>query len=148
MKEKYSKIRNMLGNDYHLCIELNEKGNVEWSLYRNYIDSRVYFSKDNKAILTSETNTYEELYEYARKHRKYNLTKILGITIMSASCVLLILSIVNIFINNSCLRGFLFGANSILIIVSIVNLNVFNKNSNVEFLELKENMGRLDNENI
>ncbi len=147
-KYDFLKIRKMLRNDYHLCVEHKEDGKIGWSLYRNYIDSRVYFSKDNKAILTSKTNTYEELYKYAKEHRKYDLDRMLGITMIIVSCILVILSIVNIFIGNICLRGFLFGANTIIIAVSIISFNVFNKNSNVEFLELKENLERLENENI
>lgn len=146
MEKKYSKVRNLLSNDYHLCMEFKDN-NIEWKLFKKYDDPKIYFSKDNRPIMTSETNTYEELLEYAKKHRKYNLEIVLSVQFMISSSFLLIISIINIFIKNTGIRYFLWGANFItlltLLTITIISKKNFNVISN-EYLEwLKDK-----NENI
>ena len=67
--KKEIKIKKLLGDRFHLCIEYNPNcWSFEWYLYRNYKDPMVYFSQDNELIMSSKTNTEDELYEYAKKH--------------------------------------------------------------------------------
>lgn len=146
MEKDYSKVRKLLGDNYHLKMEYKDK-KVSWVLFRKYDDPKIYFSKDNRPIMTSETNTYEELLEYAKKHRKYNLERILSVQFMVSSSLLLIISIINIFINNIGIRYFLLGANFItlltLLTISIISRRNFNVISNKYLEWLKDK-----NENI
>lgn len=73
-------IRRLLGSNYHLSISYSYNCNKEevtsWRLYRVYDDSCVYFSKDNKVIMSSENNTEEELLDFAKTHHKYDCSMI------------------------------------------------------------------------
>lgn len=145
MEKDYSKVRKLLGDNYHLKMEYKDK-KVSWLLFRKYDDPKIYFSKDNRPIMTSETNTYKELLEYAKKHKKYNLGRILLVQFMVVNSFLLILSIINIFIKNIGIRYFLLGANFItlltLLTITIINKKNFNVivNEHNEYLEwLKDN---------
>lgn len=57
--------RRELGKDYHMCIELYDYTMPEWTLYIKYEDPDMYFSPENKAILSSKKgNTIEELVKF------------------------------------------------------------------------------------
>lgn len=137
IKKDYNKIRKLLENEYHLCVTYKDKKS-EWKLFKKYDNPNIYFSKDNKVIMTSKTNTYEKLLKYAKDHRKYNLTKILSIQFMISSLCLLVLSILNIFISDVGIRNFLFGANFITLI-SLTTISIVNRrNFNVEAMNYQE----------
>lgn len=70
MLKKEKKIRKLLDyKKYHLCTS----SNGEWSLFRKYEDWDLYMSKENKAIMTNETHTEEDLLKFVKKHRKYDM---------------------------------------------------------------------------
>lgn len=62
---------------YYLHIADGSK--VTWSLYRKYIDLDVFLSEDNKAIMTSETNTIEELEKYLKEHCEKEMLDVISI---------------------------------------------------------------------
>ena len=140
--EKISEIRALLGNDYHLSVKYSifESKIQEWKLYRNYNDTKVYFSPDNKLIMSNETNTIDDLYNFAKKHHKIDehlyMSKF-NIIIAFICMGLVILNIV--FFNNDVLRGFIFGIDFMIIISSLLSHNIWNKNLKVNMLELQEN---------
>lgn len=134
------KARKLLGNRFHLCTSYDENFEIkEWHLYRNYDDSKVYFSSDNEEIMSNETNTLEELYEFAKKHHQIDEHFTIGKMNIFIAWLLMILTIINIiFIKNETLRGFIYGGDFMIILYSIVAHRIYIKNSDVRMLELKE----------
>ncbi len=139
------KIRRLLGNDYHLCSLIREPGKVErWSLYRYYEDHNIYFSELNKPIMTSETNTAEELYKYAKKHYKWNLATILSKANFIIGLIALIVLIINIFvIKNDTLRRVVLTVNLCSIFTSTIILIVDSHNINVSVDEHIESIKKI-----
>lgn len=139
--KREQEIRKLLGNDYHLSIETDGKELKRWILFKKYKDTDVYFSKDNKPIMSSEENTEEELYEFAKKHHRLDYREVEGrVIIISLICVF-ILSIINIFIDGV-LSEFIFISDFWLLIWMFVNHRIFNNNWEVDMLEVKENIYR------
>ena len=136
------KIRGMLGDKYHLCS--NDDG--EWVLYRYYQDPEVYFSKDNKAIMSYKTNTEEDLYEYLKAHREWNLDLIMTNTISVILFVIWIIAIINIFKHSDTVGliiaiGFLPN-----IIISLVMSIVRRHNIKVRYRDLMYDVEKVRNE--
>ena len=134
-------IRKLLGKEYHLSIETDGQELKRWILFRKYKDADVYFSKDNKPIMSSEKNTEKELYEFAKQHHRLDYVEIGDRVIrMSLICVL-ILSIINIFMDGI-LTEFVLISDFWLLIWMFVNHRIFNNNWKVDMLELHENYQR------
>jgi hypothetical protein len=110
MNKKIRKIRRLLGNDYHLSETLDmEKGN-SWVLYSTCNNNPIYyFSKYNKPIMTSEKNTLDELYTFAKKHHKLN-DYLVSFVLSIYAWFVFILSILNIFICSKWVNGFVLGS--------------------------------------
>ena len=139
--KKEQEIRKLLGKDYHLSIETDGKELKRWILFKKYKDTDVYFSKDNKPIMSSEENTEEELYEFAKKHHRLDYRKVEDrVIIISLICVF-ILSIINIFIDGVLLE-FVLISDFWLLIWMFVNHKIFINNWEVDMLELHENFQR------
>lgn len=131
-------IRKLLGKDYHLSIVTDGKELKQWILFKKYKDTDVYFSKDNKSIMSSEENTEEELYEFAKKHHRLDYREVEArVRIISLICVF-ILSIINIFIDGVLLE-FVLISDFWLLIWMFVNNKIFINNWKVDMLELHEN---------
>lgn len=63
--------RRELGKDYHMCIELVDYSNPEWTLFKRFDDPDMYFSPDNTPILSSKNyDTIEDLVKFTLEHRK------------------------------------------------------------------------------
>lgn len=148
MDSKERKIRKLLGNGYHLHISYeNDLDNPEWILYREYADSKVYFSKDNEAIMSSKTNTIADLYEYAKKHHQMDEHSIMNKLNTIIAWIVMVISIVNfIALNNKILVGFILGIDTMLILYTILSHIIWSKNWNVRMLELKENLLKISKE--
>lgn len=140
--KKINKIRSLLGNDYHLSVTYSifESKIHEWQLYKNYNDARVYFSPDNKLIMSNETNTIDDLYNFAKKHHKIDEHLYMRIFNIIIAWLCLLLMILNtVFFENDIIRGFTFGIEFMIIVSSLVSHNIWNKNLKVNMLELQEN---------
>lgn len=147
MSEKESKIRKFLGNEYHLCSHYEGLNLEKWYLFKNYKNPKIYFSDINKPIMTSENNTIDDLYEFAKKHHKIDVTKsilMVNTIICFVSMIVLVLNI--IFFNNDFIRYFILGIDIAIIIIDIVIYKASNHNFDVDMLEYKE-MLRDINEN-
>lgn len=139
----FGEIRKLLGRQFHLCISYDNLINPKWSLYRNYIDSKVYFSEDNEVIMSSETNTIDELYEYAKKHNRIDEHFFIGKMFVIIASILFISMIINeAFFHNEMLTGFILGGDIMIICYSSISHIIWNNNYKVEMLELKENYDR------
>lgn len=137
MLKEETKIRYLLGVDYHLCTS----NTGEWALYRNYKDEKLYFANENEPIMNSKENTEKELLKFAKKHRKYNIgLKMSELRVIIAICTVAV-CITNFFINSTTIRGAVFGINTVLIIECIVQAVYLEHNSKVEAEQLEEQFG-------
>lgn len=67
-KNKRSNLYNILDfNYFHICVEHKEKNEVKWEVYYKNLPSKVYFSKENKPLLTSKRNTISDIYKLKQK---------------------------------------------------------------------------------
>ncbi len=142
-------IRKLLGDRFHLMIEYTENWETEqWVLFKKYENcDPIYWSKDNKAILSSDKNTVDELYQFAQAHHKIDYFKTNNIVRTILIIVIFLISIINIFLENEPI--------SILVLVSdlwyfiwlIVDWIILGKNYKVDFLEARENIKRGRNNN-
>lgn len=133
-----TKIRKLLGTDYHLSVSYNDDDTVKWLLFRNYHNPKVYFSKDNEAIMTSDDHTEEDLLEYAKQHHNIDIYKVMHIVRLAILTVMIILSILNIFLHNNEIRAVILSVDAVLMIELFVSNLVFNHNWNVSMRELDE----------
>ena len=147
MIDRLTKIKKILGENYHLCIKYNPiYEQVEWVLFKKYIDLNIYYSKDNKAIMSSEKNTINELYEYAKSHHKINEHWAFRKIWIYLSIMTNIIFIINIvFIHNHILSGIILGFYVNLFLNNIIGSYIFNKNLKVEMLEHRENFKKITN---
>lgn len=147
-KPKEKEIRKLLGNRYHLGVTYDGKITT-WSLFKKYENGDlIYYSNDNKAIMTSETHTVEELYEFAKKHHKIDEHFFMSRLNITIACINIILIIINIiFLKSDIIRGIIFGVDIIIVIDCMVAHIIWNKNWNVGMLELEENIKRLRDKN-
>lgn len=134
------KIRELLGNDYHLNVAYDENLEIkEWHLHRKYNDANVYFSDDNKEIMSSENYTLEDLYGFAKKHHKIAIVPTYNKIIIFVILGLFILSLINAILwKNSMLSYFIIGFDIAIIFVDILLFILDDKNFNVDMLELHE----------
>ena len=136
------KIRGMLGDKYHLCS--NNDG--EWVLYRYYQDPDIYFSKDNKAIMSYKTHSEEDLYEYLKAHREWNLDLIMTKTISAMLLVVWVMAIFNIFKHSDILKLIIISCFLPNIIISLMMSIVRCHNIKVRYRDLMYNVKRVTNE--
>lgn len=136
--KKELKIRRLLGNNYHLCVELKEDGTCKWELYRRYSDKDLYFSKFNKAIMTSEDSTEKDLLKFAKKNREYDYSKIEGCVDFTISLITFILSIINLFLRNHTMAIIILSTGIHVLIKSFIRIHVYEKNFDNKMKRSKE----------
>lgn len=138
-------IRKLLGNRFHLSTEYGGE-NCEltnWKLFRRYENSDpIYWSEDNKAIMRAEENTLEDLYNFAKAHRKYDLERIMTRMNLCAFIILLIMSVANVFIQSKIISTIILTSDIILLSWLGVACFVSNRNFKVDCLEMNENWKR------
>ena len=135
------KIRKLLGNRFHLCIKYNENLEIdEWHLFRNYDDSKIYFSEDNNEIMSNETNTIEDLMEFAKKHHKIDEHKVIQELIIVIAYFTVIFAILNCFLwKNVIISTTIMAIDLTIILISVVGAIIWDKNWKVDMMELDEN---------
>lgn len=127
------KIRKMLGNNYHLYVSDNGES-ISWKLYRKYSDWELYMSNDNPSIMTSENNTEEELYKFAKEHYVWNELRTINSLITIMLSINLVVCWLNIFIFKELIISYLTCCTSIiLLIISVVLFVINNHNCKVEW---------------
>jgi len=142
------KIRNLLGNRYHLSVEYNgincEK--IHWVLFKKYDNcDPIYWSSDNKPIMNSDDNTEEELYEFAKKHKKIDVENINRQIRTILIYLILLLSLINVFfINSKIITIIVLTSDAIFLLLMIIDFIIFNKNYKVDMLEITENIKRFE----
>lgn len=139
--KREKEIRRLLGNDYHLSIEMKDGEVMQWVLFKNYLDSGVYFSEDNKAIIRSGENTEEELYEFAKTHSRKDYNKIGDKVIRFSLVIVCIISVINLLLDGI-FTQFVLTSDLWLLVWMYTNCKVFNNNWKVDMLELEESFNR------
>lgn len=142
--EKEKKIREWLGDRYHLCIEHLGKGKYDWYLYKKYENcDPVMFSKANQPIMTSKNNTEEQLYNFAKAHHKISYEKSNRDFRTFMIYGILALSIINIiFFRLPELSWAIFGADIVFLGWITMDWIIAEKNHKVNILEIIENSKR------
>lgn len=148
MLNKQGEIRKLLGDRYHLHVSW-EEDKIEWTLYKKYENGdNIYYSADNKAIMTSETHTEKELYQFAKSHHKIDLHNSNRKLRLMIFVIVFILCFINFFVkDNFIIDTIIFTADTILLIWMTHEHLIWNKNWKVDMLELKENFKRLRDKN-
>lgn len=135
-------IRRLLGEDYHLSETIGgdyfNDVPTEWHLYKKYADLDVYYSDDNKEIMSSKTHTMEDLYKFAKTHHKIDGVSVSKCILSVCLLINCILAWVNVVINSPVIR--------VIVIVNAIELLAFycflsycwGQNMDVKFLEIKE----------
>lgn len=144
MKKDMFKIERMLGENYHLCEECKwneDKLEETWKLFAKYSG---WIDDGSKPIMTSETHTYEDLYNFAKEHNVWNCDLVIGKVSMVIMTIILIIAVLNCFWNNAELRGFILGVNIFGIAISISRLVISNHNWKISKLKFKERMKRYE----
>ena len=136
--EKEFKIRRLLGDDFHLNVELKENGETNWSLYRYYEDKSLYYDRNNKPIMTSEDSTEKDLLKFARKNHIYDFEGLHTKKGLYISIALLVLCIINVFIKSKFLYGMFYGTTIYLWIDLILNWVVGDHNFKINMNLLKD----------
>ena len=131
MKNEF-KIRRLLGDDFHLNVELEENGETKWCLYRHYEDKELYYDKNNRPIMTSADSTEKDLLKYARKNHKYNENLVYGLKDVYMAFAIMILVIIRVFdFNNDILYGAQIGSTIYLWVDLIHNHIIVSRNQKV-----------------
>lgn len=143
MKFEY-KIRKMLGDRYHLSVEpdLNFKFKY-WSLHRRYENcDNIYWSKDNKPIMTSDNYTIVDLYNFAKEHHKIDTLDVISKFISISIYVVLFIALINAFIlkGNKYISIFVLTSNLWLIVLMFIRNKIWNNNYKVDWLESSDNI--------
>lgn len=146
-----SKIRRLLGNEYHLYTSIkfvNSTDHItEWKLFKKYNDSKVYFSKDNKPIMDSKHNTEKELLEFAKIHHKIDEHRAMGISRIIILWLVCILSIINIFISKKEIRYVCLTIDLVLVLETIISYIIWEHNWEVDMRIHRENFRKLKEQN-
>lgn len=140
MLKKFLKLNNKLDN-YHLIMHFGNDV-IGWELYKKYDDPRKYFDVENKPIMTSAESDYKDLVKFVKTHRRYDITKVVLRSNVIISIIIFMICILNIFLKNDYIRGFVLGADLILIFSSIIIGIINEKNFRVSLLEYKEEQSR------
>lgn len=131
------KIRKMLGKNYHLSV--SSEG--EWFLYRKYDDWDKYTSPNNKAIMTSETNTEDELLKFAKEHKRYDELEIRCTVRTLILFATVILSFMNCWLSSELIRGIVLGIDMAIIIIAVAELLVTEHNLKITKKEFNREFG-------
>ena len=138
-----TKIRQLLDyKEYHLYtstkFELNEKITT-WKLFKKYDG---WIGDGSEPIMTSETHTEEELYQFVKKHKRYYLTDFIRLLLI-IPIFTLIMCVINIFINNDFLREIIWGLEISTFLIIIIETFIVIRNGKVQKLEFKEYFERM-----
>lgn len=134
------KIREYLGDRYHLFVEYKSQEEIIWKVYRKY---EGWMFDNSKPVLEGDKSTEDELLNFAKKHRDYNESLILSKSMIIIATINLFIAVANCFFKNVFLRGFVYGVNLTIILLSFIKLRISSKRLKVSELELKEAKERM-----
>lgn len=144
MKKDMFKIRRMLGENYHLyeeCKWNEDKLEETWKVYAKYSG---WIDDGSKPIMTSETHTYEDLYKFAKEHNVWNCDLMIGKVTIVINIITIFIAVLNCFLNNKELRGFIWGTIIFSLIMSFTRLIISNHNWKISKLKFKEGMKKYE----
>jgi hypothetical protein len=137
--KRENKIRKLLGNKYHLSISYEpDMEHYHWVLFKKYDDPFIYYCDANKEIMSSDKNTEDELYEFAKAHHEIDEHRFMSILNIIMTWIAFILMIVNIFIKDTTIRGFAYGIDFMVVIYVVISYKIQMKNIKVKWLNKTE----------
>lgn len=134
------KIREYLGDRYHLNVQYTKDGEIKWKLFKKY---NGWLYDNSEAIMTGNKSTEDELLRFAKKHRSYDERIILSKSMIVIACINLIVATANCFLKIEGLRHFINGVNFTIILLSFIKMRISSKRLKVSELELKEAKERI-----
>lgn len=145
MRKDMWKIRRMIDDRYYHLTEIcewdeNSRIKETWKLFEKH---DYWLTDGSKAIMTSETHTNEDLYKFVKKNRTIDLDRVLGISTIIILAIICIISILNCYLHNAMLRGFILGIDLICIIFVLIRWEVSEKNWKFRMKKLNERWERL-----
>ena len=143
--KKMNKIRKLLGRRFHLSTEYAGENCelTQWKLFKKYENGDpIYWSDDNKEIMSSAKHTIDDLYVFAKTHKKYDIERFILRMNLIIFIILLFVSIANVFINSVIIRTIILTCDFILMLWLGAVSYVSNKNYKVDCRELIENWKR------
>ena len=136
-------------------IKLDRKWGEHYILVPTPYDGwRLFRTGSNREIMNSDNNTKEQLLEFVREHKKYNITKAISTTCLVINVLWLLVIFANFFIKSktiTCMSwGVLLTLLPVLIVLDVVmsnNKKVINKvaDEDVEYLNKLESKRVVDN---
>lgn len=114
-----------LGGEYFIAV-----GKNSWKLFR--------CGFNNRLIMDSSNYTIEELYEFVKEHRKYDIGRVFLFTNMIFAFVAVILCIVNIFVHSTIIRAIIWTIDFIAVVNVIISEHYKSKNYKVIAKNLKD----------
>lgn len=140
MKKEFE-IRRMLGENYHLSTEYgcydDDYKIIKWVLFEKFDNPKVYFSDDNKAIMSSDTHTWEELEKFAKENRNYDFRDVMK-TIVIIEEVLCGINIVGILLCfNNFVKGFIIGSIISIVFIDLIIFIMQDHNHKVKMKKLR-----------
>lgn len=143
------KIRKLLGTDYHLSVGMIWKEDrlevANWTLFRRYNDSEMYFNPDNKPIMTSEKNTEKELLKFAKEHHKYDSNTVFAGFRVIISFIVVIVLLINVFVENSYIRTICLSIDALVLIELFISSIIIIHNTKISDEQWRDNMKMLIN---
>lgn len=134
--KKYRKIREYLGNDYHLYEEWDLNGKKwNWKLFEKYDG---WISDNSSPIMTSNNYNYSDLYKFAKKRREYDENKILDIFFIMVAWITVGLSFSNAYFNSTFLKGFTYGIDLVIILSCIIKIIISSHNLKVARIKFRD----------
>lgn len=144
MKKKEEKLlnksRKYLDKKYHLFEECtaSEEGKVEIVSWKLFIKGPEYPFDSSETILSSENNTVEELFDFAKSHRELDWFKTRRFIRLIILCIMLALALANQFIHNDFIRTFVLISDFYIIWDIFLDFLIWNHNWKIEMRELEE----------
>lgn len=145
MNKRMCEIRHLLGTEYHLCESYGQQ-EWEWKLYKMYRDPAVYYSNENKPIMTSKDHSIDDLYKYAKEHHRLNEYEIIKKICTYIAVVMMVLAIANLFLKNNIIRGLVLGVDIMVIIIVSTFYTIRSKNQDIQMQETLEFFRRYNDE--
>jgi len=92
--------------------------------------------------MTSETHTEEDLYKFAKSHKKYDLYKINKKERTLILSIMVVLVIINMFINSNTISTIVLTVDFTIMFQMFIEIFIDDKNFKVDMLEMRENFHR------
>ena len=129
----------MVENNEIDVIELNRKLGGEYFIAKDKNSWKLFrCGFNNRLIMDSSNYTNEELYEFVKEHRKYDIGRVFAFTGMTFALIAVILCVVNMFVHSTIIKAIIWTIDFIVAVYIIVSEHYKSKNHKVVVKNLKD----------